>query len=153
MPGGRCLCGAVRFEVTGELTEIELCHCAKCKRAYGAAFAATLYARSGDFRWTDGEERVETWDAPLEESPPAYRHCFCRTCGSPLPIAWDAFPLVEIPAASLDDVGGARPAYHMFVTQKAPWHAISGDLPQHPLAGPLAGKVLQPLLKRGPGTP
>ena len=49
MAAGRCLCGAVRFEVGGELTQIELCHCVKCKKAYGAAFAATLYVRSENF--------------------------------------------------------------------------------------------------------
>ncbi len=143
----------VRFEVEGELTEIELCHCAKCKRAFGSAFAATLYARSGDFRWTSGKEQIATWDAPLETSPPAYRHCFCRTCGGPLPVAWDGFPLVEIPATLLDEVGARRPAYHMFVTQKAPWHAIADDLPQHPRGSPLEDKVLQPLVRPGRGTP
>ena len=147
MPAGRCLCGAVRFEVGGELTQIELCHCVKCKKAYGAAFAATLYAGRGSFRWTAGEDLVASYDAPLEQSPPAYRHSFCRTCGSPLPVGWDGFPLVEIPAALLDDVAGACPAYHMFVVQKAPWHETVDDLPQHPDGGPPAEKVLMPLLR------
>ena len=48
---GGCLCGGVRFEVAGPLSEIELCHCPRCRRAYGSAFAATVYARRDDFRW------------------------------------------------------------------------------------------------------
>jgi hypothetical protein len=146
VPTGRCLCGAVGFEIAGPLTEIELCHCAKCRKAYGTTFAATLYARREAFRWTRGEERVAVYDAPLEQSPPAYRHAFCRSCGSPLPFGWDGFPLVEIPAALLDDVSGARPAYQMFVTQKAFWHEIDQALPQHPRGSPAAAKVLRPLL-------
>ena len=145
---GGCLCGVVRFEVAGELTQIELCHCAKCKKAYGAAFAATLYARREEFRWLAGEDRVASYDAPPEESPPAYRHSFCATCGGPLPVLWDGFPLVEIPASLLDDVAGSRPAYHMFVTQKAPWHDIADDLPQHSEGGPSEEKVLRSLLSR-----
>jgi len=147
---GRCLCGAVRFEVGGQLTQIELCHCAKCKRVYAAAFAATLYARRESFRWTTGEDRVVVWDAPLEQAPPAYRHSFCRSCGTPLPFDVEGAPLVEIPAALLDDVGDARPAYHMFVVQKAPWHELADDLPRHSDGGPFVQKVLQPLLRPKP---
>ena len=96
---------------------------------------------------------MATYDAPLEETPPAYRHCFCDTCGSPLPLSWDGFPLVEIPAALLEDAGASRPAYHMFVAQKAPWHEIADGLPRHDRASPPSEKVIQPLLKRDPGTP
>ena len=44
-------------------------------------------------------------------------------------------------------MAGARPAYHMFVVQKAPWHEIVDDLPQHADGGPIAEKVLMPLLR------
>jgi len=102
MPRGSCLCGDVAFELTGTLTSIELCHCDKCKKAYGAPFAATLYGKKTGFRWLWGEEQVVSYDAPLEDAPPAYRHSFCSRCGSPLPLVWSALPIVEVPATSLD---------------------------------------------------
>jgi hypothetical protein len=146
MTGG-CLCGAVRFEVTGALTEIELCHCDRCKRAYGAAFAATVYARRSDFAWLSGEDRVAVYDAPLRDRPPAYRHCFCRVCGSPAPLLWEELPFVEIPVALLDAPPGGPPAYHQYVAQRAPWHAILDALARHEEAAPLAEKVLRDLLR------
>ncbi len=146
MPAGSCLCGAVRFEVAGELSQIELCHCVKCRKAYGAAFASTLYARIDDFRWLAGERSVATFDAPVESRPPAYRHCFCRTCGSPLPLVLEGLPLVELPAATFDDAIEARPRYHMFVAQKSEWLEIADSLERHHGPSPFSGKVLRTLL-------
>lgn len=140
MQGG-CLCGAVRFEVSGALSPIELCHCPKCRRAYGAAFAATLYARAGDFRWLRGEAQRATFDAPVESSPPAYRHAFCRTCGAPLPLVREGAAFVELPASSLDGPLEARPRYHQFTGRKAEWLEIRDALERHPGACPRAAKV------------
>jgi hypothetical protein len=145
MQRGSCLCGEVRFEVDGPLTPIELCHCAKCKKAYGTAFAATLYTRSESFRWLAGEEHVSSYDAPLEQSPPAYRHCFCTGCGSPAPISWEGFPVVEIPVSALDGPVDRRPVYHMYECQKAAWFEIRDALPRYDEGAPLAEKVIQAL--------
>lgn len=144
---GSCLCGAVRFEVTGPLTQIELCHCAKCRKAYGTAFAATLYARTSDFRWTAGVEQVATFDAPLESEPPAYRHCFCQRCGSPLPLCWQGLPWVELPAGSLDDPVAARPRYHQFCAQRVSWLVLDDGLDRFERAAPRRAKVLGSLLR------
>jgi len=142
---GSCLCKAVRFDVSGEPSSIEICHCSKCQRAYGSAFAATLYVRSGDFAWTQGADRVTTWDAPIESRPPAYRHSFCQCCGSPLPLIFDDFGLVEIPVSSFDAPIDGRPAYQMYESQRAPWSANVEQAPWHAEGAPLADKVLQVL--------
>lgn len=146
---GSCLCGEVGFEVAEPLTAVELCHCRKCRRAYGAPFAATLYAHRSAFRWLRGEQLVASWDAPLEESPPAYRHSFCRRCGSPLPLLWDELPLVELPVCALDDPPAATPAYQMFACQRLPWIDAAHAAPWHERAAPFREKVVQTLLPRG----
>ncbi len=38
---GGCLCGAVRYEVSGEPYIAGLCHCTKCRKLTGSAFSAT----------------------------------------------------------------------------------------------------------------
>jgi hypothetical protein len=136
----------VKFQVTEPLSEIELCHCDRCKRAFGAAFAATLYARASGFRWTAGAESVRSYDAPIVDSPPAYRHCFCERCGAPLPLLWEGVPLVEIPVACLDGDVAARPSYQMFRSQRAEWSVPSAKIPWHDGPVPLGQKVLQSLL-------
>ena len=45
---GSCLCGAVAFEIEGEVTPIGMCHCSKCRKVSGVASNATLMvARDG----------------------------------------------------------------------------------------------------------
>lgn len=145
MVRGSCLCGAVAFELEAPLSELELCHCRKCRKAYGAPFAATLYVRRESFRWLSGEECVTTWDAPVEESPPAYRHSFCQRCGSPLPLTWEALPFVEIPVASIDEALGSRPIYQMFESQCIEWAKDTSRIPFHEGAAPLEDKVFRKL--------
>ena len=45
MPGviqGGCLCGGIRFQVTNVVGPLELCHCPRCRKTTGSAFAATV---------------------------------------------------------------------------------------------------------------
>jgi hypothetical protein len=128
---GSCLCGAVRFEIAGRPTPIQYCHCTRCRKSTGGPFVAALAARSKDFRWVSGEDRIAWYAAPLVDAPPAYRRTFCSTCGSPLPIADPEQPFAVIPAGCLDDDPGTRPFRHIFVARKAPWFEIADDLPQH----------------------
>lgn len=128
---GSCLCGGVGFEIDGSGTPIEVCHCSRCKKAYGAAFAATFYVKASQLRWTRGEELVTVYDAPIRHAPPAYRHVFCAACGSPLPIVRTEWGVAEIPAGVVDGDPDSRPLRHIFTALKAPWFEISDGLPQY----------------------
>lgn len=56
---------------------------------------------------------------------------FCRVCGSPLLSRFDQNPAVYgLPLGALDDDPRLKPACHVFVDSKAPWHDITDDLPQ-----------------------
>ena len=127
---GTCLCGGVAFEIDGAGTAIELCHCSRCRKAYGSAFAASFYVGASQLRWTRGEELVQTYEAPVRKQPPPYGHAFCRVCGSPLPIVRPELALAEIPAGAIDGDPGARPARHIFTAGKAPWYEITDRLPR-----------------------
>jgi hypothetical protein len=121
----------VQFAIDGTPTAIELCHCSRCRKAYGSAFAATCYVLAAEFRWTRGADLVATYAAPLRQTPPQYRHVFCRECGAPLPIVMADRGVVEIPAGVLDDDPGSRPLRHIFAGHKAPWFEITDSLPQY----------------------
>ncbi|MBT9317995.1 GFA family protein [Leptothoe spongobia] len=47
---GGCLCGKVRYEVTGRLFDVSHCHCSMCRRQHGAAFSTYADFKPGDFR-------------------------------------------------------------------------------------------------------
>ena len=69
-------------------------------------------------------------EAPLIDTPPAYRRSFCRRCGSPLPVRLEGTPLMILNAGVLDGDPGTRLFRHAFVAQKACWHEITDGLPQ-----------------------
>ena len=41
---GRCVCGAVRYELRGALRGILVCHCVECRRYHGTSGAYTAVA-------------------------------------------------------------------------------------------------------------
>ena len=121
-----CLCGSVRFAISGEIIGLGKCHCSQCRKAYAAAFGTVAVLAKKHFAYESGEDHIRMY----RQSKRVNRY-FCECCGSPLPMveAWD--PLVGIPAGLLDDDPQARVSSHIFVGSKAPWCRITDGLPQH----------------------
>ncbi|MDH3646767.1 MAG: GFA family protein [Gammaproteobacteria bacterium] len=122
---GGCLCGAVRYEISGPLGDAGSCYCSMCRRAHGAAFGTYAKLNENDFKWLSGEEMV----AKFESSPNGFR-CFCRTCGSPLGAGADGDKLGWVTLGTIEGDPGVRPQAHIFVGSKAPWYEITDGLPQ-----------------------
>jgi hypothetical protein len=127
---GGCLCGGVKFEIDRAVGPFELCHCSRCRKASGSAFAAALGVRADDFRLISGAELIRTFEAPLREHPPAYRVAFCSRCGSPVPNPAPGATWFEIPAGLLDDDPILHPDKHIFVDCKSAWFSITDSLPK-----------------------
>ena len=127
---GSCLCGSVRYEVAGSLRFLGNCHCSRCRKAHGAAFATWGILDPDQFRWTSGAEFVQGY-----ESSPGRQRCFCRNCGSPLVSTHDGV-VGEVAAGTLDGDPGVRPREHIFVGSKAPWFEIADGLPRYEEAAP-----------------
>jgi hypothetical protein len=125
MTTGSCLCGTVRWDVQPPFTRMVNCHCSMCRKAHAAAFATYIIAPLEQFRWLAGESAVTGY-----WSSPNLQRAFCSHCGSVVPGTHNG-PNVEIPAGCLDEDPGARPMWHIFVADKAPWYDITDGLPQH----------------------
>jgi hypothetical protein len=129
---GGCLCGDVRYEVTGPFLRAGHCHCSRCRRHSGAAVLTQGRVRREDFRLVSGEESLRVY-RPGEG---AAAKAFCVRCGSSLfGGTWPEGPEVSIRLGSVDGDPGIRPQYHTFVDSRAPWDEITDDLPRH--AGPV----------------
>jgi len=122
---GGCLCGAVRYRITGPLGRTGHCHCSICRRSHGAAFATWAAVDAQRFEWTAGAQFVQG-----HESSPGTLRCFCRRCGSPLVSSHDG-RVGEVVLASVDGDPGVRATEHLFVASKAAWDEITDALPQH----------------------
>jgi hypothetical protein len=125
--GGSCLCGAVAYELDGALELIVDCHCSRCRKSRGAAYAANLLVRASQLRWLRGESNVSSYRVP-----DAVRFVcrFCGVCGSKLPRVDDERGLAIVPAGTLDQDPGARERIHIFTASKAPWYEITDALPR-----------------------
>lgn len=130
MTKGSCLCGGVTFEFDHFTGPFELCHCNRCRKVSGSAFMAGVAAPRSAFRLLTGRDLIRTYDAPILNTPPAYRSCFCIRCGSPVPDPSSDGQFIEIAAGTLDDDPGVKPDKHIFVEKKAAWHTIADALPQ-----------------------
>jgi hypothetical protein len=123
---GSCLCGGVKFKVEGPFTDVLHCHCTMCQKAQGAAFRSRAGVRAANFHWIVGQELITYY-----ESSPGNHRGFCKVCGSPIHSKFDDHPEVYgFPLGTLDDDPGVKPAFHVFVGNKAPWHDSTDDLPQ-----------------------
>jgi hypothetical protein len=134
---GSCLCGGVKFEITGPLVRVLHCHCSLCRKQQGAAFRTRARVRRDDVRWVQGEELIKYF-----ESTPGYFRGFCSVCGSPIANkAGPNWPFAATNPGTMSEMGialgvldedpGVRAERHIFVGSKAPWFEITDDLPQH----------------------
>jgi hypothetical protein len=123
MAGGACLCGAVSFEVEGELQPPDACHCSQCRRQSGHYWASTDVEREA--LTLHGAEHL-TWFA----SSRRVRRGFCSICGSVL--LWDALGRSRIAVAmgAFDPPTGTRLHKHIFVGDKGDYYEIADGLPQ-----------------------
>lgn len=127
MPGGHCQCGAIRFEFSGEPSDVSFCHCSICRKLSGSAFAPYIEVAASDLR-ISGDPALARRYAVTER----LTKIFCGTCGTPLFTEHSAFPgLAYICIGALDSTEGIVPEYHQFVASKARWYEIRDGLPQY----------------------
>ncbi|HJU18853.1 MAG TPA: GFA family protein [Stellaceae bacterium] len=139
MTGG-CLCGAVRYESSGEPVFALLCHCRDCQRQSGSAYNAALRVPAAGFRVTRGAPKLYVKTA---DSGNTVTRAFCPECGSPLFLRVSARPdLVGIRVGTLDDPSGFRPEADIFVKSAQPWDHMNPELPKYPAYPP--GKAYEP---------
>ncbi|HEX3688518.1 MAG TPA: GFA family protein [Solirubrobacteraceae bacterium] len=125
---GRCLCGAVAYEVRGPLRDVLICHCEECRRWHGHVAACTA-ARRDDLVLT--ERRGLRW-VQSPRSDAEARRGFCGECGSSL--FWDPprRDTVSIAAGTLDQPTGLSVIGRWFVSQAADYDTLPDDgLPRH----------------------
>jgi len=125
---GSCLCGEVRFEITGPCAKFAHCHCARCRKSTGAAHASNIYLAPEQLEWVAGEAAVTRFDLASAKS---FARWFCRRCGSPVPRLSRSGRTVVVPAGSLDEEPAERPKARIFFGSAAGWACAADDLPRY----------------------
>ena len=122
---GSCLCGAVKFEITGPLRPVIACHCLQCRKQTGTYMSATA---TKDEYFTLSEQRGLKW----YRSSPEARRGFCGECGSVLFWKGDGRDYIAIAAGSIDGDLGVPLEGHIFCESAGDYYEISGGEYQAP---------------------
>lgn len=125
MMTGGCHCGAIRYEVSGDVIGHSLCHCVDCRRSSGAPMVGWAMVPDTQLRVT-GETSI------YASSENGRRH-FCIQCGTGLFYSNDAMlpGLVDITSATLDEPEKLAPEDHIQVADRIEWMTTVHTLPEH----------------------
>ncbi|HYM47345.1 MAG TPA: GFA family protein [Burkholderiaceae bacterium] len=120
---GGCLCGAVRFELTGALRGVVLCHCAMCRKTHGHIGAYTNVPKAA-LHLT--EARGLKWYS----SSNVARRGFCSECGASLFWERPAGDLISIAAGTLDPPTGLTTTLQIFTDSAGDYYSIDPSVAQ-----------------------
>ena len=124
---GSCLCGAIRYEIHGEIGEVIQCHCKRCRKANGTAFATNAPIKKADFKIVQGEHLLKKF-----ASTPTTARCFCSECASPIiSIKAETPDTYRLRIGTLDTPLEHKLVMHIFTAYKAEWDTICDGLPQY----------------------
>ena len=130
---GGCLCGRVRYTLSGDAAFSGLCHCRNCQRYTGSAFEAVVAFPSASVS-LQGE--LKTYNDTGDSGQTVHRR-FCPNCGSGVIAEADILPGVMIVlAGTLDDPATYTPAMEIYCSSAQPWVHAGGERARFPKMPP-----------------
>jgi len=112
---GGCICGAIRYRVTGAPTNSMVCHCQSCRRVAAAPVIAWVTFPTTAF------ELVRGRPSAFHSSEPV-RRTFCPACGTPLTYEHQhASGTIDVTTCSLDDPNRFPPTHHSWLSHDLTW--------------------------------
>lgn len=124
---GSCLCGAVKFNISGQLGKADACHCIQCRKWTGHFLPSVEIKRdllnlasSDAVKWYHSSEKV--------------RRGFCGICGSSLffdPIDQNKHDWIAVALGAFDETTQVKLGLHIFVAEKGDYYELNDGLPQN----------------------
>jgi len=115
---GECFCAAVSYEISGRLSDARSCHCSRCRKAFSAQASAYALVKPDEFKWTSGEELLNSYTGKQGAGL-----LFCKRCGSTLCGTFKGL----VHGVTLGCVNGQPEVMierHIFVESKADWEVL-----------------------------
>ncbi|BBB27200.1 GFA family protein [Amphritea japonica] len=122
---GSCLCGNVKYTISGTVGKIVHCHCNTCQKAHGSAFSSVAAVEDKYFD-ISGTEHLKSF-----ESSKGKKRYFCANCGTQIYAKRENTEHLILRLGSLDDDPRAEEKSHIWLSQKASWYRINNNLPEH----------------------
>ncbi|NQV56741.1 MAG: GFA family protein [Rhodospirillales bacterium] len=123
---GGCLCGVIRYKVSGDIIRTANCHCDDCRKATGSAFATNVFVAADDITVTHGT--LKSYNH-IADSGNAMTKEFCGDCGSQIFGFGAARPGVKnVKAGSIDDASFVKPEVNLFLAHAIPFTKIDREI-------------------------
>ncbi|MEX0738328.1 MAG: GFA family protein [Pseudohongiella sp.] len=121
---GRCQCGNVQYELSGDPKGVAICHCRDCQRSAGAPMVVWAMFPEAEGRVTTGEPKT------INSSGTAMRS-FCPECGTGLfyQNAVNLPGIIDVQASTLDNPDALPPAIHIQTAERQSWYSHVDTLP------------------------
>ena len=127
MEGG-CLCGAVRYRISGAPRFVSQCCCKDCQKATGTGHTTIVGVRREQLTITRGTPK--TYRSTGDSGGEVARH-FCGTCGGRLYTS-GSLPgdVVMVQSGSLDDPNRITPESVIYAKDALVWDRFDDALPR-----------------------
>lgn len=120
---GRCFCGAVEIEASGEPAVMGLCHCESCRTWLGAPVHGFTLWPKAQLKVVKGGDQLGL----IKKTEASHRQ-FCRECGGAVLVDHPALGLVDVMSVRLPSFD-FRPALHVHYGEKV--LSIPDGLPKY----------------------
>ncbi|QJF49883.1 GFA family protein [Roseobacter ponti] len=121
---GSCLCGAVTYEISADVSQTGACHCGMCRKWSGGVYLG-VEVPDGGLQIT-GEDHLKTY-----ASSPWAERVFCGTCGSSMWYRMTATGshqgTYHLGFGTLDDTDGMEMMGEIFIDKKPEAYSFAGD--------------------------
>ena len=122
---GRCLCGAVSFEVDLPVQSCVNCHCESCRWQSSAPITTFIGVSDEQWRWTGKRPKIYN-------SSPGIERTFCPNCGSPISFRSQRMSgAMHFYVCSMEQPEALSPTLHVAIEEKLSWLKLADDLPSH----------------------
>ena len=124
---GGCACGKVRYELKNSPLFVHACHCTRCQRETGAAYAVNILMEMTEVKLSGEVVKVEV---PTKSG---LGQTFIR-CPECMIALWSHYggareAIAFVRAGTLDDASMISPDINIFTSTKLPHVILGGDIP------------------------
>jgi hypothetical protein len=122
---GQCLCGAIKYQLSGSPISVSLCHCKDCRRSAGAPVVSWAMFPESALVVLSGQPKT------INSSGAAMRS-FCAECGTGLFYRNANYlpDIVDVQTSTLDDPDLLPPQLQVQVAERLQWMKHIHELPE-----------------------
>lgn len=125
---GHCQCGAIHYEIEGDLPPAYCCHCGECKKQSASAFSMSIAIPFARLKVKGDPAMFET----VGFSGAVKRCYFCPHCGTRMWHRSAANPdNATLKVGTLDKGENIAPTFHLWVSKKQAGVILDPDVPAY----------------------